>query len=76
MKDEELPDTLRKLAPAQRQDAIDRNMTERKALIARMAGLVKMRDQYVLEQRKKAPRKTADSFDRAVEETLRAQVKR
>ena len=76
VKDEELPDTLRKLAPAQRQDAIDRNMTERKALTARMAELVKKRDQYVLEQRKKAPQKTADSFDRAVEETLRAQVKR
>jgi hypothetical protein len=76
VKDEELPDTLRKLAPAQRQDAIDKNMGERKALTTQMAELVKKRDQYVLEQRKKAPQRTADSFDRAVETTLRAQVKR
>ncbi len=31
---------------------------------------------YVAEQRKNAPAKTADSFDRAVEETLQAQIKR
>ena len=41
-----------------------------------MGELVKKRDQYVAEQRKKAPPRTADSFDRAVEETLRAQMKR
>ena len=76
VKEEELPASLRRLAPAQRQDAIDKNMSERKALTGRMAELVKKRDQYVVEQRKKAPQKTADSFDRAVEETLRAQVKR
>ena len=76
VKDEELPDTLRKLEPAQRESAISKNMGERKVLTGRMGELVKKRDQYVLEQRKKAPQKTADSFDRAVEETLRAQVKR
>jgi len=76
VKDDELPDTLRKLAPSQRQDAIDRSLSERKVLNERMAGLVKKRDQYVIEQRKSAPQKTADSFDRAVEEALRAQVKR
>jgi hypothetical protein len=76
VKDEELPDTLRKLAPAQRQDAIDKSMSDRKVLTGRMAELVKKRDLYVAEQRKKGPQKTADSFDRAVEETLRAQVRR
>ena len=76
VKDDELPDSLRKLEPAQRQAAIDKSMSERKVLNERMAELVKKRDQYVLEQRKNAPQKTADSFDRAVEETLRAQVKR
>ena len=33
-------------------------------------------DGYVREQAKKSPAKPADSFDRAVAETLRAQVKR
>ncbi len=76
VKEDELPDTLRRLAPAQRQQTIDKNMSERKALTDRMGELVKKRDQYVLEQRKTTPQRTADSFDRAVEETLRAQVKR
>jgi len=76
VKDEELPDTLGRLAPAQRQEIIDKTMSERKALTDRMTELVKKRDQYVLDQRKSAPQKKADSFDRAVEETLRAQVKR
>ena len=51
-------------------------MAERKALNARMAELVKKRDAYVAEQRKNAPAKPADSFDRAVAETLKAQIKR
>ncbi len=76
VREDELPASLRGLAPPQRQEAIDKNMSERKALTERMAALVKKRDQYVLEQRRKAPQKTADSFDRAVEATLRAQVKR
>ena len=63
-------------ARAERQDCIDKQMAERKTLNERMAELVKKRDQYVVEQRKKAPTKTADSFDRAVEETLKAQIKR
>jgi hypothetical protein len=31
---------------------------------------------YLAEQRSKAPKPRADSFDRAVEETVRAQIKR
>jgi hypothetical protein len=76
VKEAELPDSLSKLTPAQRQDVIDRNMNERKTLTGRMAELVRKRDQYVAGQRKAAPQKKADSFDRAVEETLRVQVKR
>jgi hypothetical protein len=51
-------------------------MTERKALSERMAELVKKRDRYVAAQRKDAPTRTADSIDRAVAETLKAQVRR
>ena len=49
VKDEDLPDTLRAMKPAERQATIDKQMTERKALNARMADLVKKRDQYVME---------------------------
>ena len=76
VKDEDLTDTLRAMKPEQRQAAIDKNMAERKGLAERMAALVKKRDQYVLEQRKNAQEKPADSFDRAVAETLAVQIKR
>ena len=76
VKDDELPDDLRALKPEQRQAAIDRNSAERKTLNDRMAELVKKRDAYVLAQRKSAAGKPADSFDRAVAETLKVQIKR
>ena len=76
LKDDDLPDNVRKLDAVERQQFIDKKMTERKALNERMAALVKQRDTYVLEQAKKSPTRTADSFDRAVAETLRTQVKR
>jgi hypothetical protein len=76
VKDEELSDSLRGLKPAERQAAIDKKMAERKSLNERMTALVGKRDQYVAEQRKKQPGKIGDSFDRVVEETLRAQIKR
>jgi hypothetical protein len=76
VKDDDLPDHLRKLSEAERRAYLERQIAERKALNDRLAELVKKRDGYVLEQRKKAPVRTADSFDRAVEDTLRAQIRR
>jgi hypothetical protein len=76
VKDEDLPDSLRAMKPAERQAAIDKNQAERKVLNARLSELVKKRDAYALEQRKNAPARPADSFDRAVAETLKAQIKR
>ncbi|MEX2036616.1 MAG: vWA domain-containing protein [Xanthobacteraceae bacterium] len=76
VKDDDLPDFLRTMKPQERQDVIDKQMAARKALNGRMAELVKRRDQYVLEQRKKVPARPADSFDRVVAETLKAQIKR
>ena len=76
VKDEDLSDKLRTMKPAERQALIDQQMAKRKALNERMTALVKKRDQHVAEQRKKAPTRVADSFDRAVEETLKTQIKR
>jgi hypothetical protein len=76
IKEEELPDNVRKLAPADRKALLDKQMIQRKALNDRLAELIKKRDQYAFEQQKKAPARKADSFDRAVEETLKAQIKR
>jgi hypothetical protein len=76
VKDDELPDAVRTLNAAERKALLDRQMAERKQLAARMAELVKQRDQYVREQQKKAPVRNADSFDRAVAETVKAQIRR
>jgi hypothetical protein len=76
LKDDDLPDNLRKMSAAERQSYIDKQLTDRKALNQHMAELVKKRDTYVADQRKKAPGKSADSFDSAVETTLRAQIRR
>jgi uncharacterized protein YegL len=75
VKDDELPDNLRALNPEQRVAELDKQMKERNALNERLAALVAKRDKYVAEARAKAPPK-ASSFDRVVEDTLRAQIKR
>ena len=76
VKRDELPDRLRGMNEDERRAFIDTQMAERKALNDRMAALVKQRDRYVHEQAAKAPKPAANSFDRAVAETLKAQVKR
>ena len=76
VKDDDLPDKLRNMPAAERQAFIDKQLAKRKALNERMATLVKQRDGYALEQAKKSPSRPANSFDRAVADTLRAQVKR
>jgi hypothetical protein len=74
VRDDELPDQLRALPPAQRKAELDRQMQHRNELNAKLAPLVAKRDKYVTEQRSKAP-PAASSFDRVVEDTLRAQIK-
>ncbi len=76
VKDEDLPDNLRALKPAERKAFIEKNAATRSTLNERMSELVKKRDRYVAEQRTKQPRPAADSFDRAVADTLKAQIAR
>ena len=75
IKEEDLPDNLRAMKPERRAEEVDRQMSQRKALNEKLAALVAKRDKYVAEQRSKAPPKTS-SFDRVVEDTLKAQIKR
>jgi Mg-chelatase subunit ChlD len=74
VKDEELPYDMRRMSPSERQAHVERQSTERSALNDRMIDLVKKRDVYVAEQRRKAPARAVDSFDRAVEKTLQTQI--
>ena len=75
IKDEDLPDHLRALKPEQRMDELNKQMNQRKALNEKLAALVAKRDKFVAEARDKTPQK-ASSFDRVVEDTLKAQIKR
>ena len=74
VKEEDLPDDMRRMSASERQAHVDRQATERTTLNGRMTDLVKKRDAYVTDQRKKAPARAADSFDRAVEKTLQTQI--
>jgi hypothetical protein len=56
-------------------DELDKQMKQRNALNHKLSALVAKRDKFVAEQRDKAPPK-ASSFDRVVEDTLKAQIKR
>ncbi|MGF6428460.1 MULTISPECIES: hypothetical protein [Bradyrhizobium] len=53
---------------------IDKQIVQRKAPNEKLAALLAKRDKYVAEHRKSAPK--ASSFDRVVEDTLKAQIKR
>ena len=75
LKDDDLPENFRALKPEQRMDELDRQMNQRKALNEKLAALVARRDKFVADARDKAPPK-ASSFDRVVEDTLKAQIKR
>jgi LPS O-antigen subunit length determinant protein (WzzB/FepE family) len=73
--DDDLPANLRALKPEQRVYELNNQMKQRNALNEKLAALVAKRDKYVAEARDKAPPK-ASSFDRVVEDTLKAQIKR
>ncbi|MGH8734337.1 MAG: vWA domain-containing protein, partial [Burkholderiales bacterium] len=72
----QLPDDLRRMAPAERQAHIDRQLSERRTLNEKLSELVRRRDRHIADTRAKAPRPTTDSFDQAVERTLRSQIAR
>ena len=76
VKEEYLPDDLKALAPEKRQAELDKQMQSRKALNDKLSALVTRRDAYIAEKRKTAGPKKGTSFDRVVEDTLRAQIRR
>jgi hypothetical protein len=76
IKDDELPDALRRLTPEQRKTEIDKQTQTRKSLNEKLAALVQKRDAFVADKKRSIAPAKASSFDRAVEETLRAQTRR
>lgn len=76
VKDDELPESLRKLSMRDRTAELERQMTLRKELNAKLTALVVKRDAYVAAQRDKTGAPKASSFDREVEATLKVQLKK
>ncbi len=70
----ELPDALRKLAPAQRQAALDQAVADRKKLREKIVAVSKQREQYLAQQRSKKGEGKA-GFDAAVSSALARQIK-
>ena len=74
VKKEELPEELRALDAAGLKKYVEDKTAERKALNEKLAGLVKQRDAWLLEETKKNAGKP-DSFDAKVATILREQAK-
>ncbi len=73
--EQELPKPLQAEPKEKRKAWLDNKLKEREALEAKMAGIIAKRDAFVVEQQKKSAKTTSlDSFDRAVEDTLRVQL--
>lgn len=78
IKDEDLPEVLRKLDMAGRKKWVEDKLKEREAIQAEMRGLTGERDKYVAEELKKRATekgaKKADTLDEAVGKAIREQA--
>ena len=75
VQEEDLPEEFRRLTAAERRAALDERRQRRERLAARMGELVRKRDAVLARAAAAAPAKP-DSFDAAVKDTLRGQIKR
>jgi Mg-chelatase subunit ChlD len=72
----ELPDNLKSMSMAERKIWVDEKLVARTELEKKMEALIAKRDAFVLDaQKKTASASNLDSFDRAVEETIKVQVR-
>lgn len=77
IKEDDLPDDLRKLTVAARKKEIEKRLEERKKLRADIVSLSKQRDEYIAAERKKLTGgKQQQGFDAAVASALKAQMAR
>ncbi len=72
VKEELMPDELKKLAPADRKKEIERRIAERKKIREEILTISKKRDEYLVAERKKTNRQ--DGFDSAVAKSLQEQL--
>ena len=74
VKDEDLPDNMKKMKPEERVKYV-KDMTDKRAsLNKKIADLTKERDAFLREEGKRNPNPADRAFDAAVRETLRIQA--
>ena len=73
VKDEDLPDQLQKLPPADRRKEVERRLAERKQLREEIVTLSKQRDAFIAAERKKLSG-NKPGFDAAVSTALKEQM--
>jgi hypothetical protein len=73
LKDDQLPEDLRKMSLQERREYIDKMAQQRKELQQRIAQLSQQRDQYVAAELKKQNAQPGDSLDAAIVDTVRTQ---
>lgn len=76
VKDEDLPDELQKLAPAERTKEVEKRLTERRKLREEIVSLSKQRDEFLAAERKKQSAGKQTGFDVAVAAALKEQLAR
>jgi Mg-chelatase subunit ChlD len=75
VREEDLPEELRKLTPDERNQEIGKRLAQRKKLRAEIMSLSKQRDEYISNQRKKQAASTKQTgFDVAVARALKDQM--
>jgi hypothetical protein len=74
LKDEELPDELRKLKPEERAAYIEKKSKERDEISAQIKGLAAKRDAYIKEEVQKKGLDTNKAFDQAVQKSITEQA--
>lgn len=74
VKEDELPDDLKKLSSAERQKEIEKRLAERKKIRDEIIVLSKQRDAFIQEAKRKTGKQ--DGFDAAVSNALREQMTR
>jgi hypothetical protein len=76
MKDEDLPENLRKLDKAARQAKVDEAAKQRAAIQSRIADLNAKREKFLVAERAKLQRTKEDSLDKAIVKAIRDQATR
>jgi Mg-chelatase subunit ChlD len=76
VKDDDLPDDLRKLSPEARKQEIEKRLAARRELRAQIVALSKQRDEFIAAERKKQTGGKQSGFDAAVAQALKEQLAR